>query len=318
MNCMIEVGHFGAYINIRWINNKKVDTNTDRRSFLPTVMKEIERRRGLTSNSTLENELTALRSFTRYAGSSLMMADLTTGLNRGYERWLLDKDIKPNTSACYMRSLRSVLNRCGADGSTLFGDVCTSKETTRKRAVDEEALRKIRSLRLKEQSSYARARDAFLFSIMAMGMPFIDLAHLRKSDVKDGMIIYNRKKTGRRVTVKMEPCMQEIIDRYSKEDSPYLFPLLRSDSEKEYRSLLCRYNRALAKLTTIMGLPLRLTSYTARHTWASMAYRKGIPLAVISKALGHSSPVTTLAYLKEIDDSAIAQANKRLLIEFNG
>ena len=319
MNCTIEVGRIGAYINIRWINRNKSNNETiDRRPLLPTVKNEIEKRRGQTSSSTLENELTAVRSFTKYAGRSLMMADLTPGLIRGYERWLLGRGIKPNTSACYMRSLRSVLNRCGADGSNLFKEVRTGKESTRKRAVDEDTLQRIKNTPLQQGTFLGLARDAFLFSIMAMGMPFIDLAHLRKSDVKDGIIIYNRRKTGRRVTVKMEPCMQEIIDRYSKEDSPYLFPLLRSGSDKEYRSLLCRYNRALAKLTTIMGLPLRLTSYTARHTWASMAYRKGIPLAVISKALGHSSPVTTLAYLKEIDDSAIVQANKRLLIEFNG
>lgn len=318
MNCTIEVGNIGAYINIRWINKERNHVSIDRRTFLPTVMDEIEKRRGLTGMSTVENELTAVRSFTRYAGLSLMMADLTPGLIRGYERWLLGRGIKPNTSACYMRSLRSVLNRCGADGSMLFKEVRTGKESTRKRAVDEDTLQRIKNTPLRQRNFLALARDAFLFSIMAMGMPFIDLVHLRKSYVKDGFIVYNRKKTGRRVTVKMEPCMQEIIDRYSKEDSPYLFPLLRSGSDKEYRSMLCRYNRALAKLTDILGLSLRLTSYTARHTWASMAYRKGIPLAVISKALGHSSPVTTLAYLKEIDDTAIEQANKCLLMEFNG
>lgn len=318
MNCTIEVGNIGAYINIRWINKERNHVSIDRRSFLPTVMDEIEKRRGLTGTSTVENELTAVRSFTGYAGRGLMMADLTPGLVRGYERWLLGRGIKPNTSACYMRSLRSVLNRCGADGSSLFKEVRTGKQPTRKRAVDEDTLQRIMNTPLRQGTFLALARDVFLFSMMAMGMPFTDLVRLRKSDVKDGLIVYNRRKTGRRVTVRMEPCMQEIIDRHCKEDSPYLFPLLRSGSDKEYRSLLCRYNRALAKLTAILGLPLRLTSYTARHTWASMAYRKGIPLAVISKALGHSSPVTTLAYLKEIDDTAIEQANKHLLRDFNG
>ena len=318
MKCTIEVGHIGAYINIRWIKNKRDEVSTDRRPFLPTVINEIEKRRGLTGTSTLENELTAIRSFKKYIGRSLVMDDLTPELIRGYERWLLDRGIKPNTSACYMRSLRAVLNRCGADGSNLFENVRTGKETTKKRAVDEETLRSIKHLQLHDGSFLALARDAFLFSIMAMGIPFIDLAHLKKSDIKDGFIVYNRKKTGRRVTVKMEKCMQEIVARYSDYNSPYLFPLLRSGSEKEYQSLLCRYNRALAKLSAMTNLSLKLTSYTARHTWASMAYKRGVSLAVISKALGHSSPVTTLAYLKEIDDSAIEQANRRLLIEFNG
>lgn len=317
MNCTIEVGRIGAYINIRWIKNKREEVRADRRPFLPTVINEIEKRRGLTGTSTLENELTAVRSFIRYVGRSLTMADITPELIRGYERWLLDRGVRPNTSACYMRSLRAVLNRCGADGNNLFENVRTGKETTKKRAADEETLRRIKHLQLHDGSFLALARDAHLFSIMAMGIPFIDLAHLKKSDVKDGFIVYNRKKTGRRVTVKMEPCMQEIIDRYTDKSSLYLFPLLRTGSEKEYHALLCRYNRALAKLSTMTNLSLKLTTYTARHTWASMAYKRGVPLAVISKALGHSSPVTTLAYLKEIDDTAIEQANKRLLIEFN-
>ena len=318
MNCTIEVGRIGAYINIRWIKNKREEVRADRRPFLPTVINEIEKRRGQTSTSTLENELTAVRSFIRYAGRSLNMSDLTPELIHRYERWLLDRGIKPNTSACYMRSLRAVLNRCGADGSRLFGDVRTGKEVTKKRAADEDTLRRLKYVQLQDRGFLSLARDAFLFSIMAMGIPFIDLAHLKKSDVRDGFIIYNRKKTGRRVTVKMEKCMQEIIDRYSDKNSPYLFPLLRGGSKKEYHALLCRYNRALAKLSTITNLSLKPTSYTARHTWASMTYKRGVSLAVISKALGHSSPITTLAYLKEIDDTEIEQANKALLIEFNG
>ena len=317
MNCSIEVGHIGAYINIRWIKNKREEVRADRRPFLPTVINEIEKRRGQTSTSTLENELTAVRSFIRYAGRSLNMSDLTPELIHRYERWLLDRGIKPNTSACYMRSLRAVLNRCGADGSNLFENVRTGKETTKKRAVDEDTLRSIKHLQLHDGSFLALARDAFLFSIMAMGMPFVDLAHLKKSDIRDGAIVYNRRKTRRRVAVRIEPCMQEIIIRYHDPASPYLFPLLTETEpakiEVEYKRLIGRYNRALKRLCIVSGVKNRVTSYTARHTWATQAYKAGMVLANISKALGHASPVTTQNYLKDIDDEGLFNANKALI-----
>ena len=318
MNCTIEVGHIGAYINIRWIKKKNDEVRVDGRPFLPTVMNEIKKRRGQTSTSTMENELTAVRSFKKYADRNLTMADITPQLIHGYERWLLDKGIKPNTSACYLRSLRAVLNRCGQDGSSLFSEVHTGREVTEKRAADIKTIRKIKEVTLNPDSFLSIARELFIFSIMAMGIPFVDLAHLRKSDVRDGYLIYHRRKTGKRVKVKIEPCMEEIISRHCNHNSLYLFPLLHGNTEKEYHSLLCRYNRALAQLSVKSGIKRKVTSYTPRHTWASMAYKKGETLAVISKALGHSSPMTTLAYLDEIDDTAIGQANRRLLIEFNG
>lgn len=318
MNCMIEIGSIGASINIRRIRNKRNHEYADRRPFLPTVKNEIEKRHGLTGKSTIENELTAIRSFVRYAGKSLTMGDVTPRLIGDYERWLLNRGIKHNTSACYLRSLRAVLNRCGKDGAYLFRKVHTATFRTEKRALDEHSIRKIRNVRLREGSFLALARELYLFSIMAMGIPFVDLAHLRKSDICDGHIIYNRQKTGKQVKVRIEPCMQSIIDRLDDSESRYLFPLLKTGSEREYLSLLNRYNRSLARISTLAGLKRRLTSYTARHTWASMAYKKGIPLAVISKALGHSSPIMTQNYLKEIDDEAIGLANRRFLREFNG
>ena len=318
MNCTIEVGRIGAYINIRWIKSKKDEVRADRRPFLTTVMNEIEKRRGQTSTSTVENELTAVRSFTKYADRNLTMADITPQLMRGYERWLLDRGIRPNTSACYLRSIRAVLNRCGQDGSSLFSEVRTGGDVTEKRAADIKTIQKIKEVHLNPDSFLSFARELFIFSIMAMGIPFVDLAHLRKSDIRNGYLIYHRRKTGKRVKIKIEPCMQEIISRHCNHNGPYIFPLLYGNSEKEYHSLLCRYNRALAKLTAITDLTLRLTSYTPRHTWASMAYQKGQPLSVISKGLGHSSPVMTQTYLKEMDNTAIEQANRVLLIEFNG
>ena len=315
MTCTMEIGHIGAYINIRWMKSDRYETSADRRPFLPTVTNEIEKRRGTRSTSTLDNELTAVRSFIGYAGKKLAMSDITPTLISDYERWLLQKGVMPNTSACYLRSLRAVLNRLGKDGSVLFREVHTGKDCPQKRAVSTETVRKVKEFSLRPDCFLTLARELFIFSILAMGIPFVDLAHLKRSDIRDGYITYYRRKTRRQVSIKLEPCMLKIINRYGRHDGPYLFPLLKGNSEREYRSLLHRYNRNLAQLSVRVGLSQKLTSYTARHTWASMAYKNGIPLAVISKGLGHSSPVTTQNYLKEIDDAALGEANRRIFEE---
>lgn len=152
---------------------------------------------------------------------------------------------------------------------------------------------------------------------MAMGIPFIDLIHLRKSNIKNSYIIYHRRKTKRQAKVHIEPCLQEIIDRFYSEDSKYIFPLLAADNnnDRAYHSLLARYNRALAKIAGMAGINTKITSYTARHTWASIAYRIGGSLGAISKALTHKSPVTTQNYLKELDDRDVFEVNKLVLKE---
>lgn len=167
-----------------------------------------------------------------------------------------------------------------------------------------------------KKAAVERARDYFLFSFCAMGMPFVDLAFLRKTQVKDGYIDYRRHKTGQRVKVKIEPLMQDIINRYAREDSPYLFPILTNQNPqgamREYERKRSKYNRLLRLYAKKTMLP-HLTSYVARHSWASIAYSNNVALPIISKAMGHTSTQTTLIYISEINDHKIEEANDRII-----
>lgn len=307
----------GTCLGLNWNRAIENETKSNSKSVAEVYNKEIERRRGVVSNSTVENELTAYRSFLSFARHGISIDELTPETMMRYERWLRDRGVIPNTSACYMRSLRSVTNRLGLDGSTLFRNVRTTKDRTVKKSIDVASIKKVEAAKLPENTYISLARDAFLFSIMSMGMPFVDMTHLKRSDVRDGIIIYNRRKTGRQVKVKIEPCMQEIIDRYHNDTSPYLFPFLTETyparAEKEYCLAISRYNRTLKRLSVICGLKKKMTSYTARHTWATTALNSNIRLATISKALGHSSIVTTENYLKEIEDELLFEDNHMLL-----
>lgn len=318
MNIRITIRNIGVLLN-SCRNGNNTSKNINRRTVSEVFRIEIEKRRGVVSNSTIENELTAYRSFLNFADKGVTLNRLTPDYFMRYERWLRNQGVIPNTSACYMRSLRAIANRLGLDGKALFKNVKTTKDKAGKKAIDIKTIQKISSIELPQGSFLSCARDMFIFSIMAMGMPFIDLAHLKKTDLRNGFIIYYRHKTQKRIAVRVEPCMEIIIRRYNESQSPYLFPLLiETNPEKteiEYKRLIGRYNRTLKRIADKCELKKNITSYTARHTWATIANEKGIGLGCISKALAHTSLVTTQNYLKEIDDEGLYKANYQLIQE---
>lgn len=271
------------------------------------------------SKSTIDNYRTALRSFCHFAGTGVLIEQIDVPLMERYQQWLHEQHVTPNTVSCYMRSLRSLLYRLkpSLKQQSLFDTVYTGKAHTDKRSIPFADIVRIRGLSLSPASPLAFSRDLFLFSFYALGMPFVDIAFLLKSQIHNDHIIYYRHKTGQRICIKLETPIEQIIHRYIRKDSPYVFPILsagtHADVFRDYENARSRYNRHLRKIGEMAGLAHRLTSYVARHSWASMAYHANIDLSVISKALGHTSPNTTLTYIREIDDQRIDQANHLLL-----
>lgn len=272
------------------------------------------------SSKTYANYLTAVRSFLRFLESEQVGGSINAATIEHYGRWLQLQGVCLNTVSCYMRSLRSVLSRIDEASKLFFQHVFTGSSKTEKRAINEQVITTLQTLELKQGSFLSLARDIFLFCFFAQGMPFVDAARLRQGQIKDNDIVYDRHKTHQRVVVRLEPCMQTIIDRYSVPGRDYVFPLFTTHDEKlmqhEYTILLNRYNRALKTLARRAGVNVNLTSYVARHSWASIAFKSSIELPVISKALGHTNPQTTMVYIKEIDDCRLREANHLLLEKF--
>jgi integrase len=153
----------------------------------------------------------------------------------------------------------------------------------------------------------------FMFSFYARGMAFIDLAYLTKENIQGEYIIYRRHKTGQELSIKLEICLKTIIDRYSHySNGTFLFPVL-SESTQNYDSALRLHNIHLKKISGFMGLPKPLTSYVARHSWATLAKKKGISTQIISESMGHNSEKTTRIYLSSLDRSVIDDANAKLI-----
>lgn len=296
-------------------------------SFMAYANKEIEHMWKKESYSTSKNYRTALHSFLRYRdGKDIMFKEFDSDLIDDYNRWLRHNNICPNTISCYMRSLRAIYNKAVkihlARQTYPFSSVFTGIAKTDKRSVTIEDISHLQKLDLKKGSFKEFVRDLFLFSFFALGMPFIDLVFLRKSQIIGDNIVYYRHKTGQKVTVRLEPCMSEIICRYNVPDSEFVFPLITKMSTKDsqsiyncYKSRICYYNKILNGLGKEAGIVSKLTSYVARHTWASLAYEKQVDLTVISKALGHTNTKTTQIYVKELNNDKLNKANKKIIAQ---
>ncbi|MGM9700962.1 MAG: tyrosine-type recombinase/integrase [Prevotella sp.] len=292
-------------------------------SFVQAARREIETARNDGRHSTANNYETALRSLLRYAERrELMLTDITPNLIDGYQRWLKMRRIGLGTISCYMRSLRSLYNKVAqlngyTPSAQPFAVAYTGIPRTVKRSITEDDIRKLMRVRLRKGTLMVFARDIFLFSFYCLGMPFVDVAFLRWSQIRNGFICYYRRKTHQQIRVPLEPEMLEIIGRYHTKGSDLVFPILTngdgSGAYAEYLRRLSQYNHALRRIARRAGIQANLTSYVVRHTWASMAFRQHVDLSLIAKALGHENPQTTLIYIRGLEDNQLAEANRELL-----
>lgn len=259
----------------------------------------------------------ALDSFRKFRNDKDVTIDsISPTLIEDYEGWLIKRSVVPNTSSFYMRILRAAYNRA-VDSFSLqnqnpFKKVYTGVDKTVKRAISIPILKEIRKMNLVRHPSLDYARDMFILSFCLRGMSLIDMAFLRKSDLRNGYVTYRRRKTGQVMTVAWTKEMQMIVDKYGENASNYLLPIIRRPNIKEiqyYRNVGHRINRALSKLGGMLGTEVPLTLYVARHSWASAAHASGIPVAVISSGLGHESESTTRIYLANLNTSVVDSAN---------
>lgn len=234
--------------------------------------------------------------------------------------YLKKRGATKNTQSFYFRILRAVCNRARETGEAelhdkLFDNVYTGKARTRKRALPIEDIRKIAAAEPKNRNEQL-ARDMFIFSFITRGMAPIDMALLRKGNIVDGRLAYRRHKTGRAITMEWITEMREIADRYVRDGSDYLFPLVSSDGAegwKQFKRGSQVINYHLRKLGKRLNMPMHLTLYVARHSWATVAKGAGIPTALISDAMGHSSERMTQVYLGSIDVGRIDIENRKIV-----
>lgn len=268
---------------------------------------------------TSETYKATLNSLIRFAGENTILDEIDSDFMMGYEAYLKSRQISMNTVSFYMRVLRAVYNRAVEKGLTVqkypFRHVYTGIGKTVKRGMSITYVRKIKELSLPCNSALDFARDIFMFSFYTRGMSFVDIAYLKKSDLKDGILTYKRRKTGQQLIIKWEKCMQEIINKYPQNVTEYLLPIIRypENKRKQYDTALHLVNSQLKRIAVQIRLPIKLTTYVARHSWAGVAKSNNIPLSVINEGMGHDSESTTKIYLASLDTSVIDKANELIL-----
>ncbi|MFR9591864.1 MAG: site-specific integrase [Rikenellaceae bacterium] len=279
----------------------------------------ISRLRELRKQRGVETYTTTLKSFMRFReGEDLLLTDINSDLMMNYEAFLKYSGVAMNTISFYTRILRAVYNRAVeqelVEQKHPFKKVYTGVDKTVKRALPLKFIKQIKEFDLSLNPKMAYARDMFLLSFYTRGMSFVDMAYLSKKDLQNGAVSYRRRKTGQQLHIKWEKCMQEIVDRYSQraEATPYLLPIIKSttkEEDKQYKVAIHTVNHNLKRLAKLIGLTTNLTSYCARHTWASVAKSKNIPISVISEGMGHENEKTTQIYLASLDNIIIDNAN---------
>ena len=294
-------------------------------SFMRQVTAELQGRGNLGTAHVYRSCLNVILTF--QGSEKLMFRQLTPEWVKRFEVSLRERGCSWNTVSTYLRTLRAVYNRAvdqrkAAYVPHLFRSVYTGTRADHQRALDGEDMKKVFT-RLPQSAAapaVRTAQDLFILMFLLRGLPFVDLAYLRKSDLQGNVITYRRRKTGRSLSVTLTPEAMFLLQKYMNRDasSPYLFSILRSregtqEAYREYQLALRGFNYQLALLGKLLGLKDKLSSYAARHTWATTAYYCEIHPGIISEAMGHSSITVTETYLKPFHSKKIDEANRQII-----
>lgn len=254
----------------------------------------------------------------KYAGSNILIKDVTVEWLKKLEGYL-SRDKSPTTVGMYMRAIRTIMNLARQEGLLRsdrypFGKGRYEIKVVqgRKKALSSGQIAQIAQYDDGNLTSQ-RYRDIWFFMYLCNGINMADLVRLRYRDIIDGEICFIRQKTARtavmvkEIRVAITAPMQEIIDRWGSEKKPnnVIFPLIgQIDDAMRYKLAVKNATKCINNRMKMIGNALGMgsvTTYTARHTYATMLKRQGVNIAYISESLGHSSLKTTENYLASFE-----------------
>lgn len=274
---------------------------------------------------SINNALQAVKSFTN--DRDFQLKDLDYKFLTGFENFCRKRGNTTNTIAVYMRTIKMIVNR-GIKSKIIkrdnypFSEYSIKTTKTQKRAVPKQVIDLIEKCNLKKDSRVWHARNYFLFSFYAMGMNFADIAYLKPSNIIEGRIEYKRRKTNKTYSIKTTPPIKEILSIYLKDKTKddYIFPIITQGDtpQRQYQEFFEQrrvYNQQLKEIAKEIDIETNLTSYVARHSWATVAKHKGVPTEVISEGMGHADVKTTEIYLDAFDRKVLDDYNDLITIK---
>ncbi|MEL6254688.1 MAG: site-specific integrase [Bacteroidota bacterium] len=256
-------------------------------------------------------------------GVDVRFEEITYKWLKAYEAYYYSQGYSTNGLSFNLRTIRAIFNRAIKEGIVEekyypFKNFKIKYETTAKRAIEKEALQKILSLELPSDHPCFHARNFFLASYMMYGMSFVDMAFLQVKNITGGRVQYTRKKTGKPYDIKISDSLNKILSFYTEGKKPneFVFPFLKrrslSDQYKDLDQSRKVYNKSLKQIAELCGIEEKLTSYVARHSFATQDLLSEIPIKAISEMLGHTSLSTTEVYLKSLPSNILDSYSERL------
>lgn len=284
----------------------------------------IQQKRALNKMATAELYQVAIGHFLRFTGDKeIRMEAISKTLITDFTAYLQQRRLATNSVNSYLSALRAIYNAALHEGLLYpekppFEGMRLRRSPTTKRAIAVSLIYRLAETRKENEDPLRElTTDLCLFSFLACGMPFVDMAFLSRENICGNELVYRRKKTGSLIRMEISDGMRRLIRKYQPADGKrrFLFPIL-PDAEQltraRYKYRLALHNKELKAIGIEQGLPIRLTSYVIRHSWASAALDNEVPVAVISQALGHSSEKTTRYYLSELDTSKLTDARRKV------
>ena len=256
---------------------------------------------------------------------NIYFPDINVAWLRNYELWMREKGLKDNTIGIRLRSLRVLYNMAVEDSIVKlenypFDKYKVSKlyQKTAKRALTKEDVQKIINYDASCNNSYRQlAIDLFTYSYVMGGINFVDMAYLSRENIYNNQLVYYRKKTKKLIKLPIHSQADIIHQKYN--GGKYIFPILsdyhKTEQQKitRVRKVITKVNRELKDIGEKLSLPIKLTTYVARHSFATVLKRSGVSTSIISESLGHSSEKITQIYLDAFENSQIDDAMKNLL-----
>ena len=288
---------------------------------LPYIDTQISWKKSIMKNGTAAAYQSTYASLAKYIGKKeVKISQVNHRFVTCYRDFLSKNGATENTIGYYLRNFRALYNLAVKDGLVPpcdypFKEICTKPCKTVKRALDREQMVKLACLSLHSDAELKRSLDLFLFGFYAQGMAFVDIAYLKWKNISGNRIIYRRHKSKQLIQIVITPQIKSIIDEHGNNTNnaeEYVFSVIKNNANEytQYRTALGRTNRHLKIISAKLKIDPPLTTYTARHTWATLAREYGAPVSAISAGLGHTKEEMTLVYLKELDLAPLHRINK--------
>lgn len=276
------------------------------------------------------NSYNVLKSFNADKPLSYTFGQIDEAFLSAFEGWMRSKGNKETTLSFQMRTLRAMFNRAikakiVSREKNPFNEYKISKFNTRtpKRALSKADMMKIIDADCSQGKEIEQfAHDIFVFSYLCGGISFVDIANLTPANIADGRLIYHRQKTHGAINVPLSEKAKAIIGKYDShcEQAGYLFPILDErvhitplQKKNRVHKMCSRVNVALRNIAKRLKIKATVTTYVARHSFATVLKKSGVNIGIISEALGHHSLKTTQIYLDSFENSQIDAAMQNLL-----